>query len=248
MNPTRLQNTPRTLSVLRWLRHNPQHSIPVFLLTLYLGVWLIAPRHKPHSVPAIIPPPAVTAVADPAPPDNAPPPEVSDVHYTLNKTLYFREGKDRWRMDYWSDGGNADYVKFYCNRRFVSKIDAGDMGGSDLFIGELPFATRFPIIALQSHGMSAVGKMKRFYTLRHGKVDLLLQMEVWSGGPVFGKQDRRGTRQWITDDFVFNCSPDYYGEHLLIYKLQPNGDLLLLKTVPNKQHRSPSNGMVHWLN
>ena len=37
-----------SLSVLRWLHRNPQHSIPVGLLALYFSVWLVVPRHKPH--------------------------------------------------------------------------------------------------------------------------------------------------------------------------------------------------------
>ena len=65
MTPTRLPNQKRTIALLRWLRHNPQHSMPAALLTVYLCVWLFVPHHKPK--PKIsLPVPAVTG-ALPAP-------------------------------------------------------------------------------------------------------------------------------------------------------------------------------------
>ena len=70
---------------LRRIRNNPQHSVPVALLTLYLSVWLIAPRHRPP--PASSPLPPFVVVAAPAPPDPVPEAEEPPSHYVPRLSL-----------------------------------------------------------------------------------------------------------------------------------------------------------------
>ncbi len=242
---------------LRWLRDHPQHSVPVALLALYLGVWLIAPRHRPHSVAPLVAP----SVSNPAP---LPPPVAADtseapldlsmreqptVGYTKTRTLRFREGRDKWRVEFWSDGNyNRGRVKFYRDRRFIYEQD----GDPYLFLGILPFKSRFPVVALRTGGFSAVGQTTRFYTLRRGTISLLLEMDSWNHGPYFQNYDHDGNPEWVTDDYDFNYSENPWGDHLYIHKLQPNGDLKAISVLPNTGHRLTANsipcGDVRWLN
>ena len=242
MTMTRLRNAaPRALC---WLQSNPQHSVPVSLLALYLGVWLIAPRHRPQAVPAPLPPPIVTVA--PAQPDKAPSePEKPPVKYTLGKTLRLRVGQDAWRIDSWLPDRYIeadDYVKFYRNHHLVLTVHAGDMHGMGLAFGKASLPSRFPIFMLESHAGCGHGCATRLYTIRRGRLIQMVEMWGENGGPIFRDYDGDGKQEWVFDDDNWYDYHDAGPEHFLVYKEQHHGRLKLWKRLPNPHHqRLPNN-------
>ncbi|KAG8526083.1 uncharacterized protein KY384_000075 [Bacidia gigantensis] len=202
MNPIRLQNTLRTLPALRCLRRNPDHSVPVALLTLYLGVWLIAPSHKPQIKLAPLPPPMIAVM--PAPPVVGLEPEEQPDNYQLVRTLRLREGKDVWQLEKWQAlpySNRIDCLKIYCNGHLIREADASDVAGNGFLFGKMPFASRYPIFAIIGGGDMGNGAMKRFYTLRQGKIILMLEMPYCAGGPILRDCDGDGRPEWAFDDY-----------------------------------------------
>ena len=109
MNPTRLRNILQTLYILRWLRRNPQHSVPVALLTLYLGVWRIVPSYKAPillaSPPVLSVAPTLTAPATPA--------------YPPEKSLFQHAVKILDLDCYWDWGGGYEGYGWLSNHEFL---------------------------------------------------------------------------------------------------------------------------------
>jgi hypothetical protein len=167
----------------------------------------------------------------------APPTAKMDI-YSAATTLHFREGRNRWVVRY-ENGSDYERVRFFCNRRLVRTVNRLFQSAFGTFTKKTTAALkfRFPIVFVAQGGFSAVGTWRRYYCLRHGKVKLMLEMGEWNGGPIFRDYDGDGKPEWVIDDYDFNGSQNDWGDHLYLYKLQPNYTLRLWKTVPNRSRR-----------
>ena len=251
MQSTRLRNWLRSygrsgkkqnaaLSVPRWLRRNPQHSLPIVLLALYFSVWLIALHPEPKKVPVPLSLPVVAAT--PAAPPETGKPETGE---RLNATRFVSEGRNQWRIEIWETGEGLsveDYVKFYRNGHIVRQTNAETLGGMTLGFGKVKFATRFPVLVLQVEPGCGTPTVTQLYTFRGGKLINMAEVGALNGGPLFRDYDGDGKPEWVFDDYDWYT---YYGKppkHFLIYKEQANGKLKLWKRLPNKKGtRLPSN-------
>ncbi|KAG8526080.1 uncharacterized protein KY384_000072 [Bacidia gigantensis] len=237
MTPKRFRNTPQmpnesgrqsnaALAVLRWLRRNPEHSVPVAMLTLYLGVWLTVPHHKLHTVPALPPP---VLVVTPAPPVAPPEPVKAQSGERLDAARFVSVGNDQWRIEIWKAGeelGVEDYINFYRNGHLVRQVNAETLGGTTLGFGEAKFATRFPVLVIQVEPTCGTPTITQIYTIRRRKLIDMGQIGALNGGPIFHDYDGDGKPEWVFDDYDWYT---YYGKapkHFLIYKERADACLL----------------------
>ena len=244
---TRIRLRNASLLGLRWLWRNPQHSLPLALLALYFGVWLMVPKQKPRvsSAPtfpiardaALLPPAAqVKSKAKKKPSKD----KREDI-FTL------REGRNVWRVETWSHNPaeDADYndyvaefeqsVRFYRNGLLALTVPASDLRGPYIEARQAVLPVSFPVIAVRAHGYCSRGRVLRLYALRNGKLTEIAEFSGVNGGPVFRDYDGDGRPEWVFDDFNGYRFPDRSPEHYLIYKLQPDGSLKLWKRLPNRK-------------
>ena len=238
MIPNRSQNTRQTLSLLRWLRHNPQHSVPVALLTLYLGAGLIVPRHKSQSVPASLPPPAAAAM--PTLINDPPPTRMELANGELLHTLRAQEGRDIWRIEIWWPVKGlevGEYAKFYKNGRLVYTLHAHTINADGFEFGKAAFKTRYPLLVLQ--GLPAAGHLRNtiLYTIRRGRLIEMGEINGQNHGPVFRDYDGDNRPEWVFDDYNWYVYYEKGPKFLLVYKELKNGKLKLWKTLPNPKRR-----------
>ena len=238
MTSIRSRIAQQTHSVLRWLRCYPQHSVPIALLVLYLGVWLMVPRQKSKPVPA---PPAPVVIAMPA----ASPAETLQAEEAapkdeLRERQIIHAGHDLWRIEIWNDkqhGEFSDCARFYRNGSLVHQLYAYTMEGNFLFFGKTLFTTRYPLIALFAHPGAGRFSEKRLYMIRRGELINMVTLGAENGGPVFQDYDGDGKPEWVFDDFSQYVYCDVGPEYFLVYKQLKNGKLKLWKRLHNRTRR-----------
>ena len=245
----RVGTQKRLCAVLRWLRHNPQHSVPVALLTLYFGVWLFVPRLRPYTVPPPVPLPV--AAYKPALPALQTNEEDKPDKPELQSTQTVYEGHDTWRVEIWwpSNGMKTGCcAKFFRNKRLMRQIYGKERGNFGLEFGKTRSTTRYPVIVLQLLPQVGHPVATCLFTIRHGELIEMKTIGAMNGGPIFRDYDGDGKMEWVFDDYDWY---DYYNEgpkYLLVYKELENGKLKLWKRLPNKHRRHlPNNiGQMDW--
>ena len=228
---TRLQNAGSFS--FRWLRHNPQHSVPVSLLALYLGVWLMAPHHKTTAAP-----PAIAAA--PAAPAKLPQVKPKSDKEQLSDTRIIHEGQNIWRMEIWGpkkENESDYYLEFYRNSQLVKTVRADDMSGHQLDFAAIRFKTSGPLIAVEASGLCCPRPQKWLYTFQQGRIVQMLAIGTDYGGPIFRGKNGAEASEWVFDDFKLYEAEDAGPKHFLIYKQAKNGELKLWKQTPNVRHR-----------
>ena len=242
---TRARLSVAVYFVVGWLWTKKRYALLAGLLVLNAAILLFCP-HLPVCAPLV---PLPVPVAAPAPPVAPQQSETPPVKYTLIQTLRVREGHNVWRLEKWHPqefSDRVDELKFYCNGCLVSKISAGDVEGDTFGLGKIMFPSRFPVVVVGGSNAAGMNELKRFYTFRHGRIILMHETNLYTGGPLLRGCGGDGRPKWVFDDYDWYIYRNQGPARRMIYKQQADGSLKLWQIRSNSYRRHLPD-TVHWL-